>query len=217
MLGLFLTQSVAPAHAFLGIKLGGDDDEKNTVKGSAGPDGAKNASPQLEKCDKPYGTLAVAEPQDYVGQALLQYGLPSPVGLIRMMIQQSNCFVVVERGRAMKNLMQERELAKSGELRSVPLVGIPDTGPHSDRLILVASNFGQAHHPAWYYNLRKNPYASVKIGGVARSYRAEEVSGAEYDRCWARAVTLYAGYAAYKTRTGGRQIPILVLMPADGG
>jgi len=118
MLGLFLTQSVAPAHAFLGIKLGGDDDEKNTVKGSAGPDGAKNASPQLEKCDKPYGTLAVAEPQDYVGQALMQYGLPSPVGLIRMMIQQSNCFVVVERGRAMKNLMQERELAKSGELRS---------------------------------------------------------------------------------------------------
>jgi hypothetical protein len=118
MLGLFLTYSVAPAHAFLGIKLGGDDDEKNTVKGSAGPDGAKNASPQLEKCDKPYGTLAVAEPQDYVGQALLQYGLPSPVGLIRMMVQQSNCFVVVERGRAMKNLMQERELAKAGELRS---------------------------------------------------------------------------------------------------
>ncbi len=118
LMGLFLTQSVAPAHAFLGIKLGGDDDEKNTVKGSAGPDGAKNASSQLEKCDKPYGTLAVAEPQDYVGQALLQYGLPSPVGLIRMMIQQSNCFVVVERGRAMKNLMQERELAKSGELRS---------------------------------------------------------------------------------------------------
>ena len=111
--------------------------------------------------------------------------------------------------------------AKSGELRSVPLVGIPDTGPegspHSDRLILVASNFGQAHHPAWYYNLRKNPHASVTRGGVARSYRAEEVSGAEYDRCWARAVSLYAGYAAYKTRTGGRTIPILLLTPADGG
>lgn len=117
-LGLFLTQSVAPAYAFLGISLGGDKKEENTVSGSAGPDGAKNAPAALEKCDKPYGTLAVAEPQDYVGQALLSYGLPSPVGLIRMMIQQSNCFVVVERGRAMKNLMQERELAKAGELRS---------------------------------------------------------------------------------------------------
>ncbi len=115
--GLFLTQAPLTAHAFLGIKLGGGDD-KNTVSGSAGPDGAKNAPTALEKCDKPYGTLAVSEPQDYVGQALMQYGLPSPVGLIRMMIQQSNCFVVVERGRAMRNLMQERDLAKSGELRS---------------------------------------------------------------------------------------------------
>lgn len=117
--GLFLTQATLPAHAFLGIKLGGDEEkEKNTVSGSAGPDGAKNASAALEKCDKPYGTLAVSEPQDYVGQALMSYGLPSPVGLIRMMIQQSNCFVVVERGRAMKNLMQERELASGGQLRS---------------------------------------------------------------------------------------------------
>ena len=104
MLGLFLTQSVAPAHAFLGIKLGSDEEKKeeSSPGGSAGPDGAKNAPAKLEKCGKPYGTLAVAEPQDYVGQALMQYGLPSPVGLIRMMIQQSNCFVVVEReiGRA---------------------------------------------------------------------------------------------------------------------
>jgi curli biogenesis system outer membrane secretion channel CsgG len=118
VMGLFLTQSVAPAYAFLGISLGGDKKEENTVSGSAGPDGAANASPQLEKCDKPFGTLAVSEPQDYVGQALMSYGLPSPVGLIRMMIQQSNCFVVVERGRAMKNLMQERELASSGQMRS---------------------------------------------------------------------------------------------------
>jgi curli biogenesis system outer membrane secretion channel CsgG len=33
------------------------------------------------------------------------------------MIQQSNCFLVVERGVGMQNLMQERGLAKSGELR----------------------------------------------------------------------------------------------------
>ena len=116
--GLFLTQSALPAYAFLGIKLGNDNKEENTVSGSAGPEGAKNESAKLEKCDKPYGTLAVSEPQDYVGQALMQYGLPSPVSLIRMMIQQSNCFVVVERGRAMKNLMQERELAGGGQLRS---------------------------------------------------------------------------------------------------
>ncbi|HWS76858.1 MAG TPA: CsgG/HfaB family protein, partial [Thermomonas sp.] len=39
------------------------------------------------------------------------------IPVIRMLIQQSNCFVVVERGRAMKNMMQERALMDSGELR----------------------------------------------------------------------------------------------------
>ncbi len=47
--------------------------------------------------------------------------------------------------------------AKSGQLRTVPLVGIPD----GDRWVVIASNFGQAHHPAWYYNLKKNPQATV--------------------------------------------------------
>src|SRR4029077_5474537 len=34
-----------------------------------------------------------------------------------MMIQQSNCFVVVERGVGMQNLMQERQLSQAGEAR----------------------------------------------------------------------------------------------------
>jgi hypothetical protein len=117
---LLLSLMSAPSWAFLGISLGSDEEKKDSaeVSGGAGPDGAKGESPKLEKCDKPFGTLAVSEPQDYVGQALMSYGLPSPTGLIRMIIQQSNCFVLVERGRAMKNLMQERELANSGMLRS---------------------------------------------------------------------------------------------------
>lgn len=102
-----------------GMDLGSDskDNHGNVVSGGAGPDGAKGASPQLEKCERPFGTLAVAEPQDYVGRALMGIGLTSPTPLIRMIIQQSNCFMVVERGRAMKNLMQERDLASSGQLR----------------------------------------------------------------------------------------------------
>lgn len=117
--GLILSLGLtAPASAFLGLSLGSDEKKDAAeVSGGAGPDGAKGESPQLEKCDKPFGTLAVSEPQDYVGQALMGFGLPSPTGLIRMIVQQSNCFVLVERGRAMRNLMQERELASSGMLR----------------------------------------------------------------------------------------------------
>src|SRR5678815_5464418 len=63
------------------------------------------------------GAMAVVEPQDYVAQSLSRYGLQSPTGLIRMMVQQSNCFIIVERGIGMQNMMQERALQESGELR----------------------------------------------------------------------------------------------------
>jgi hypothetical protein len=67
--------------------------------------------------------MAVVEPQDYVIQALWRYQLQSPSGLIRMMIQQSNCFIVVERGAGMQNMMQERQLSNSGQLRQESNVG----------------------------------------------------------------------------------------------
>ncbi len=108
---------VAPAHALFDFKLGGGQ-EAGQPSGAAGPDGAQGEAKELEKCDKPYGTLAVAEAQDAVISHLLQYGLPSPTGVIRMMVQQSNCFVLVERGRAMNNILQERQLAEAGELRA---------------------------------------------------------------------------------------------------
>ncbi len=103
--------------------------------------------------------------------------------------------------------------AKSGQLRSVPLVGIPD----GDKLVLIASNFGQAHHPAWYYNLKKHPQATVTMNERTGDYVACEAGGEEYERYWQQAVALYAGYAAYKTRTGGRQIPVVVLTPEHTG
>ena len=88
----------------------------SVVKGAAGTDGS-TGDKGLEHCDKPMGALAVVEPQSEVLTALLRYKLQSPVGLIRMMIQQSNCFIVVERGAGMRNMMQERELAAAGEAR----------------------------------------------------------------------------------------------------
>jgi curli biogenesis system outer membrane secretion channel CsgG len=55
--------------------------------------------------------------------ALASYNLQSPVSVIRMMIQQSNCFIVVERGQAMQNLQQERELSNTGLLRQDSNIG----------------------------------------------------------------------------------------------
>jgi hypothetical protein len=88
----------------------------SVVKGSAGTDGS-TGDKGLEHCDKPMAAMAVVEPQSEILTALMRYRLQSPVGLIRMMIQQSNCFIVVERGAGMRNMMQERQLASGGEMR----------------------------------------------------------------------------------------------------
>ncbi len=86
--------------------------------GAAGGATSEGASSQLEHCDDSLGTMAVVEDQGapWYGQ-LGQYKLGSTVPVLRMMIQQSNCFVVVERGRAMNNMLQERALEQSGEMR----------------------------------------------------------------------------------------------------
>lgn len=70
---------------------------------------------ELETCAAPYGTLAVYEPQDELLSRLQSFGLESPTSLIRMMVQESSCFIVVERGVAMQRMAQERELASGGQ------------------------------------------------------------------------------------------------------
>jgi hypothetical protein len=95
---------------------------RSAVQGAAGTRGS-SGDIALEHCDKPMGALAVVEPQDFVIASLRRYNLDSLVGLIRMMVQQSNCFIVVERGVGMQNLMQERALQQSGQLRADSNVG----------------------------------------------------------------------------------------------
>jgi len=93
------------------------------VQGGAGPQGTQTTNSQLESCSAPKGTIAVVEPQSQVIASLQRYQLGSPSGVIRMLIQQSNCFQVVERGAGMQNMMQERALAQGGELQSGQNVG----------------------------------------------------------------------------------------------
>ena len=71
----------------------------------------------LEKCDAPKGTLAIAEPQGHIIMALRAYNLPPPTQLLRQYVQNSNCFQVLERGLAMQNIQQERDLADNGMLQ----------------------------------------------------------------------------------------------------
>ena len=100
--------------------------------------------------------------------------------------------------------------AKSGRQTTVPLLGFEE----GDAVILVASNYGQAHHPAWYHNLRAHPRARIAVRGRPREVVAEEVESPERERYLAVATEIYPGYPVYVERAAPRRISVFRLMPA---
>jgi peptidoglycan hydrolase-like protein with peptidoglycan-binding domain len=88
------------------------------VTGSGGSAGAQGASTQLHRCARPLGTAALVEPPGETSTSLQSIGLSSPLPLMRLMMAQSNCFTVVDRGAAMQNIEQEEYLRQSGMLRA---------------------------------------------------------------------------------------------------
>ena len=92
---------------------------KTTATGSTAGSSSQNVNPALQRCDTSLGSLAVVEETSSTWYRYLttDWKLGSTTPVLKMLAQQSNCFVIVERGRAMDNLMQERALMDSGELR----------------------------------------------------------------------------------------------------
>ncbi|WP_428340986.1 nitroreductase family deazaflavin-dependent oxidoreductase [Mycobacterium sp.] len=99
--------------------------------------------------------------------------------------------------------------AKSGAPRTTPLLYFTD----NERVILMASNFGGTHHPAWYHNVKAHPEVTLYAGGREGRFRGEEVTGVERDRLWSLAKQLTIGYADYEQTTGGRRIPVMAFSP----
>jgi deazaflavin-dependent oxidoreductase (nitroreductase family) len=95
---------------------------------------------------------------------------------------------------------------KSGKLRKTPLMRVEHDGDYA----LVASMGGAPKNPVWYYNLKGDP-DSVEIQDGPEPFHAavRELSGAERDEWWKRAVAAYPPYAEYQTRTD-RLIPVFV-------
>ena len=105
-------------------------------------------------------------------------------------------------------LLLETTGAKTGQPRISPLLYARD----GDRLIVVGSNFGQAHHPAWSGNLIKTPAATVIMAGQRIPVHAELLAGAEADAAYDKMIAL-AAYAAYRGRTD-REIRVFALTRA---
>ena len=102
---------------------------------------------------------------------------------------------------------------KTGEPRAVTLYAFED----GDRLVIVGSSGGDSTHPAWVFNLRAQPRATVRIGKEDRSVVAREVEdkGPERDRLWKLVTQAFRYYATYQRKTT-RLIPLFVLETAAG-
>ncbi|MFE1572617.1 CsgG/HfaB family protein [Comamonas odontotermitis] len=87
------------------------------ISGSAGPAGGQNAHASLERCDAPIATVALLEnPRGYVMPSAANLP-PTPVPLVRLLMQQSGCFRVVDRAGGLQGTIREGELQDAGFLR----------------------------------------------------------------------------------------------------
>jgi len=114
------------------------------------------AGGQLEKCRETLGTLTVVEDRNSGWyRQMPQYQVQSTVPLLRMLIQESNCFVVVERGAALNVMRQERELERSGEARQ---------GSDFGKGQLVSADY--AMNPSITFSSRDSGGIGAAVGGL---------------------------------------------------
>ena len=100
---------------------------------------------------------------------------------------------------------------KSGRPRTVTLL----YGQVDDAIVLIGSNLGQAHHPAWALNLEATPQAVVQIGSEKTVMAAELVTdSAQREHIWAHMIDMYPGYAMYRSKAG-RDIKVFTVRPAQ--
>lgn len=87
--------------------------QKQTAPSSGRRDQVQGMA-EIPTCQRRIGTLAIVEPET---QWWRELNLGSPEAIIRVFVQRSGCFALVNRGRSMRSRAMERALADQGELQ----------------------------------------------------------------------------------------------------
>jgi curli biogenesis system outer membrane secretion channel CsgG len=92
----------------------------SAATGSAGGATTAGANSTLEKCPATLGTIRIDEQTNaaWYGTYASRYGTGSTVPALRLLVQQSNCFVIVDRGRGLAAGNAERALIRGDEGRA---------------------------------------------------------------------------------------------------
>lgn len=97
---------------------------------------------------------------------------------------------------------------KSGKPYTTPTNYYPD----GKNYVLVASNWGQEHNPAWYYNLMHMDSTTIQVKNQTIHVRPRLASPQEYDRLWDHVTSRNKFYIQYQQKTD-RKIPLVILTP----
>jgi deazaflavin-dependent oxidoreductase (nitroreductase family) len=98
--------------------------------------------------------------------------------------------------------------AKTGQTRTTPVGGFAD-GDNS--WLIVASLGGAARHPAWFFNMAKNPDDIwLEVGNERFKVRGQTLEGPERAEALARITAIAPRYGTYQQKTD-REIPIIRL------
>lgn len=98
--------------------------------------------------------------------------------------------------------------AQSGLKRVNPLRAVHNS---NGTWLVVASKQGAPENPDWYYNLKKNPHATIETPADGMlSVRVEILSGEDREEAWQAFIAENPVFAEYQQKTD-RQFPVLAL------
>lgn len=98
---------------------------------------------------------------------------------------------------------------KSGQARSTPLAYVGD----GDQYLVIGSNWGQAHHPAWALNISDRPDVEIEVKGRRIPAVAHRLEGDERDAAWNKACAMWPSFDTYEVTADGRNIRVFALRP----
>ncbi|AWS44719.1 nitroreductase family deazaflavin-dependent oxidoreductase [Streptosporangium sp. 'caverna'] len=99
--------------------------------------------------------------------------------------------------------------SRSGEPRVAPLACLPED---DGGFLIVGSNLGRAHHPAWSGNLLKTPAATMSFHGREFPVTGRLLAGEERAEAWARLLQAWPVYNRY-TQKSGHDLRVFRLSP----
>ncbi len=111
------------------------------------------------------------------------------------------------------SLLLTTEGRKSGQKYLFPLFYGQVGGQVGKSYFVIASKGGAPEHPGWYRNILANSTVGVQVGTTTMQATARTAVGAERDALWVKAVAIWPPFAEYQLKSGGREIPVVVLDP----